>query len=166
MNWLVRWIKIKIALSNTLQQLKDVLGQKNHFGPLSGSTLRLFHMGRELKSGGRSLSVLGIGRHNNNVLHMHVTGTVSSSSETTTTVTKRSRPSASTTSTTPAAGTHNNSTDSQNNNSVVAPTGGRNLKTDPVIDLMSDSEDEDALEVAESAAARSGSGSGSKRRRG
>jgi hypothetical protein len=110
-------------------------------------------MGRELKSGGRSLSVLGIGRHNNNVLHMHVTGTVSSSA--TTSVTKRSRPSASTT-LTPAAGTHN-STNPQNNS--IAPTG-TNLKTDPVIDLLSDSEDEDALEVVESRAA----GSGRKRR--
>jgi hypothetical protein len=115
-------------------------------------------MGRELKSGGRSLSVLGIGRHNNNVLHMHVTGTVSSSA-TTTTVTKRSRPSASTTST-PAAGTTHNGSNSQNNSSI-APTG-TNLKADPVIDLLSDSEDEDALEVVESRAA----GSGRKRRRG
>lgn len=33
---------------------------------------RIFYMGRELKSGGRSLERLGLGRSGNNVLHMHI----------------------------------------------------------------------------------------------
>jgi len=34
---------------------------------------RLFHLGRELKSGRRSLSALGFGKHENFIVHLHST---------------------------------------------------------------------------------------------
>lgn len=34
--------------------------------------IRVFHLGRELKSGGRSLETLGIGRFRNFIVHVHV----------------------------------------------------------------------------------------------
>lgn len=33
--------------------------------------IRVFHLGRELKSGGRSLETLGIGRFRNFIVHVH-----------------------------------------------------------------------------------------------
>ena len=52
-----------------LGDLKVHLAEK--FGVRPGSQLRLFYMGRELKSGGRSLLKLGLGKFRNGVLHMH-----------------------------------------------------------------------------------------------
>lgn len=51
--------------------MKDILAEE--FNGPSGEHQRLFYMGRELKSGGRTLQKLGLGRQScNNVLHMHI----------------------------------------------------------------------------------------------
>jgi hypothetical protein len=52
--------------------LKDQVSQ-SELGPIERNHQRLFHLGRELKSGGRSISALGIGRFHNFTLHLHST---------------------------------------------------------------------------------------------
>lgn len=59
-------------LSKTLNELKDKISESK-LGPIEKNHQRLFHLGRELKSGGRSLSALGIGRYHNFTLHLHST---------------------------------------------------------------------------------------------
>jgi Ubiquitin family len=59
-------------LSRTLNELKDKISESN-LGRIERNHQRLFHLGRELKSGGRSLSALGIGRFHNFILHLHST---------------------------------------------------------------------------------------------
>jgi len=55
-----------------LNDLKAVIA-KSSLGPLDPSYQRLFHLGRELKSSGRSLSKLGVGRFHNYCVHLHST---------------------------------------------------------------------------------------------
>eukprot|EP00584_Thalassiosira_punctigera_P017868 CAMPEP_0172560962 /NCGR_PEP_ID=MMETSP1067-20121228/90963_1 /TAXON_ID=265564 ORGANISM="Thalassiosira punctigera, Strain Tpunct2005C2" /NCGR_SAMPLE_ID=MMETSP1067 /ASSEMBLY_ACC=CAM_ASM_000444 /LENGTH=141 /DNA_ID=CAMNT_0013350889 /DNA_START=6 /DNA_END=427 /DNA_ORIENTATION=- len=63
--------KIAVPLSSTLNTLKDLIGSDPALGPLRRDQQRLFHLGRELKSGNRSLSALGIGKHGVYSLHVH-----------------------------------------------------------------------------------------------
>jgi len=68
--------KIKIALSETLNALKDKISicptvTKSAGGcSITPNHQRVFHLGRELKSGKRSLSVLGIGKYNAFLVHL------------------------------------------------------------------------------------------------
>mmetsp|Transcript_13189 Transcript_13189/g.24757 ORF Transcript_13189/g.24757 Transcript_13189/m.24757 type:complete len:251 (+) Transcript_13189:219-971(+) len=66
--------EVSLPLSTKLSAFKASLATENHFG-LSGAPVerqRIFYMGRELKSGGRSLASLGLGKFDNNVLHLHI----------------------------------------------------------------------------------------------
>lgn len=65
-------IEIKLSLSETLNALKDSISQTN-LGPIQRGHQRLFHLGRELKTGGRTLRALGFGKHNNFLVHLHST---------------------------------------------------------------------------------------------
>mmetsp|Transcript_17755 Transcript_17755/g.27183 ORF Transcript_17755/g.27183 Transcript_17755/m.27183 type:complete len:197 (+) Transcript_17755:119-709(+) len=62
--------KIQIPLSSTLNHLRDVIDNSS-LGPLHPSRQRLFHLGRELKSGRRSLATLGLGRYKNHLVHVY-----------------------------------------------------------------------------------------------
>jgi hypothetical protein len=72
---------VTLSLSQKLGDLKETLAEE--FGVSSDSKQRLFYMGRELKSGGRSLSKLGLGKfsNQNNILHMHLPPSSSTSKE-------------------------------------------------------------------------------------
>jgi hypothetical protein len=62
-----------VPLSTKLAELKASLATEEFFGPISIDHQRIFYLGRELKSGGRSLSKLGVGKFKQNrVLHMHI----------------------------------------------------------------------------------------------
>jgi len=63
--------KVTIPLSSTLNALKDAINTNQTLGPIKRNQQRLFHLGRELKSGNRSLSALGIGKHNVFSIHLH-----------------------------------------------------------------------------------------------
>lgn len=65
-------IKIEISLSDTLNALKDSISSSD-MGPVDRDHQRLFHLGRELKSGGRTLSTLGVGKFKNFHVHLHST---------------------------------------------------------------------------------------------
>jgi hypothetical protein len=88
---------------------------------------RIFHLGRELKSGGRSLLKLGLGRFNNHVLHLHIPPNDHDSKEETSLSASGS--------TTASGKRRRKGTEAikSNNNS------------DGVIDLIDDSEDDEAL---------------------
>ena len=56
----------------TLNELKDKISG-TEMGPIERCHQRLFYLGRELKSGRRTLSALGIGRYPNFLIHLHST---------------------------------------------------------------------------------------------
>jgi len=58
--------------STKLIDLKRILADDQFFGPIEAPVgrQRIFHLGRELKSGGRSLCNLGLGRFNNRIIHL------------------------------------------------------------------------------------------------
>eukprot|EP00568_Trieres_chinensis_P001472 CAMPEP_0183296216 /NCGR_PEP_ID=MMETSP0160_2-20130417/3872_1 /TAXON_ID=2839 ORGANISM="Odontella Sinensis, Strain Grunow 1884" /NCGR_SAMPLE_ID=MMETSP0160_2 /ASSEMBLY_ACC=CAM_ASM_000250 /LENGTH=158 /DNA_ID=CAMNT_0025457809 /DNA_START=251 /DNA_END=727 /DNA_ORIENTATION=+ len=64
--------EIKLPLSASLNQLKDSIS-RTKLGPIERKHQRLFHLGREMKSGGRSLEALGFGKHDNFLVHLHST---------------------------------------------------------------------------------------------
>lgn len=64
-------LQITIPLSSTLNALKDAINTDRTLGPLKRDQQRLFHLGREIKTGNRSLSALGIGKHNVFSIHLH-----------------------------------------------------------------------------------------------
>ena len=64
--------QVCLSQSQSLNELKDEISRSD-LGPIDRNYQRLFHLGRELKSGGRSLSRLGIGRFHNFVVHLHST---------------------------------------------------------------------------------------------
>jgi hypothetical protein len=79
-----------VSLGTKLNDLKETLAGEFDVS----SNQRLFYMGRELKSGGRSLSKLGLGKFAANVLHLHVpppTGTLGTSNIGISSGTKRRR---------------------------------------------------------------------------
>ena len=61
-------------MSISLNELKDKINSSVAFGPLPREDQRIFHLGRELKTGGRSLSVLGVGRFKCFTLHLLAKG--------------------------------------------------------------------------------------------
>jgi len=64
--------EIQIPLAASLNVLKDEVSRSN-LGPVDRQHQRLFHLGRELKSGRRSLLSLGVGRFGNFLIHLHST---------------------------------------------------------------------------------------------
>eukprot|EP00536_Pseudo-nitzschia_multiseries_P011123 jgi/Psemu1/67754/estExt_Genemark1.C_3630033 len=65
--------EVSISTANTkLIDLKRILAEDDCFGPNEAPVTRqrIFHLGRELKSGGRSLCNLGLGRFNNRIIHL------------------------------------------------------------------------------------------------
>jgi hypothetical protein len=65
--------QLTLPLSTKLGELKTILLEEEYFGPhLSVENQRMFHLGREWKSQGRTLSKLGLGRFNNRVLHLQI----------------------------------------------------------------------------------------------
>ncbi|KAL7467815.1 hypothetical protein ACHAXS_008048 [Conticribra weissflogii] len=64
--------KVAVPLSTTtLNALKDVIHTHPDLGPIQRKHQRLFHMGRELKSGNRSLKALGVGKFSVFLIHLH-----------------------------------------------------------------------------------------------
>ena len=55
----------------TLNNLKDLISKDPSLGPLPREQQRLFHLGKEIKSGNRSLNALGIGKFNVFSIHLH-----------------------------------------------------------------------------------------------
>ncbi|KAL7520556.1 hypothetical protein ACHAWX_005271 [Stephanocyclus meneghinianus] len=55
----------------TLNNLKDMISKDPSLGPLTREQQRLFHLGKEIKSGNRSLNALGIGKFNVFSIHLH-----------------------------------------------------------------------------------------------
>eukprot|EP00339_Tiarina_fusa_P028082 CAMPEP_0117034644 /NCGR_PEP_ID=MMETSP0472-20121206/24652_1 /TAXON_ID=693140 ORGANISM="Tiarina fusus, Strain LIS" /NCGR_SAMPLE_ID=MMETSP0472 /ASSEMBLY_ACC=CAM_ASM_000603 /LENGTH=139 /DNA_ID=CAMNT_0004743875 /DNA_START=84 /DNA_END=503 /DNA_ORIENTATION=+ len=65
--------ELTLPLSTKLGELKTILTEEEYFGPdLSLDNQRIFHLGREWKSQGRTLSKLGFGRFNNRILHLQI----------------------------------------------------------------------------------------------
>lgn len=62
-----------VRSTTKLLELKQILANEEHFGSRAPvRRQRLFHLGRELKSGGRSLCNLGLGKFNNRILHLYI----------------------------------------------------------------------------------------------
>jgi hypothetical protein len=122
-----------IPLSTKLGELKDELGSEDFFGPLSPNHQRLFYLGRELKTKGRSLSQLGLGRFKSNrILHLHVRpeygGTSSETESSSSSIqTNKRRRKAATRDKLPGSASANNN----NNNN-----------TNAVLEILSDNDDE------------------------
>ena len=55
----------------TLKQVKAAIAQSEKLGQIPVSQQRIFHLGRELKTAGRSLETLGVGRLGITILHVH-----------------------------------------------------------------------------------------------
>jgi hypothetical protein len=119
-------LQITIPLSKKLIELKETLAETSYFGPISVDHQRIFHLGRELKSGGRSLQKLGLGRFNNHVLHLHIPPNDHDI---------RDETSLSASGTTASGKRRRNGTEAFKNNN----------NSDGVIDLLDDSEDDEAL---------------------
>lgn len=64
--------EIEVPLSSSLNNLKDQISS-SEWGPICRDHQRLFHLGRELKSGRKSLTSLGVGKFDNFLLHLHST---------------------------------------------------------------------------------------------
>ncbi|OEU09463.1 hypothetical protein FRACYDRAFT_248316 [Fragilariopsis cylindrus CCMP1102] len=67
--------EVEMSISCTkLIDLKKKLAEDGYFGSKKAPVKRqrIFYLGRELKSGGRSLSNLGLGKFNNNILHLYI----------------------------------------------------------------------------------------------
>mmetsp|Transcript_22178 Transcript_22178/g.40298 ORF Transcript_22178/g.40298 Transcript_22178/m.40298 type:complete len:142 (-) Transcript_22178:136-561(-) len=65
--------EITFSVNSSLNDLKQKISTNSSLGPIDPAYQRLFHLGRELKSGGRSLKSLGVGRFSNFLLHLHST---------------------------------------------------------------------------------------------
>ena len=62
--------KLAMPLSSSLNALKDSVSSDGALGPIKRDQQRLFYLGRELKSGNRSLGALGIGNHGVYTIHL------------------------------------------------------------------------------------------------
>lgn len=148
-------IQISISLSSTLNALRDAIATDGTFGPMKRNEQRLFYLGRELKTGNRTLSALGIGNHDVFVLHLHSLApktvdlhcddaTKKTSGESTTTRAKSNVKNALNVSESPES-------------AVGASRMRRQQKKEKqkVVELLdTDSEDDDAVEVIEAAPKR------------
>jgi hypothetical protein len=54
-----------------LNNLKDAISNDPNLGPLNREQQRLFHLGKEVKSGNRSLNAIGIGKFRVFSVHLH-----------------------------------------------------------------------------------------------
>lgn len=59
-------------MSDSLNALKDAISEHPDLGPLQKMHQRIFHLGRELKTGGRSLAKLGVGRFRVYMVHLAI----------------------------------------------------------------------------------------------
>lgn len=77
--------QVSLATSSTkLSELKNILANDEHFGSKAPvRRQRIFYLGRELKSGGRSLCNLGLGKFNNRILHLYIRPATDGEDETT-----------------------------------------------------------------------------------
>jgi hypothetical protein len=57
-------------LKQSLKDLKEAIQKSSKLGSLSTDCQRIFHLGRELKTAGRSLEKLGVGNHGIFLLHL------------------------------------------------------------------------------------------------
>ena len=65
---------MSIDLNQSLNDLKQLIAKSSKLGnPIRKEHQRLFHMGRELKTGGRSLESLGVGKFGVFIVHVHCT---------------------------------------------------------------------------------------------
>jgi hypothetical protein len=64
--------KINVSMSCTLNELKDEIS-KTKLGPIKREHQRLFHLGKEWKSGRRTLMALGFAKFPNFTIHLHST---------------------------------------------------------------------------------------------
>jgi hypothetical protein len=65
-----RELQFTMPLSTTLNSLKDTINLDRILGPTKRDEQRLFYLGRELKSGKKSLSNLGIGNYGVYSIHL------------------------------------------------------------------------------------------------
>lgn len=79
--------EVALATSSTkLSELKEMLANDKYFGSKAPvRRQRIFYLGRELKSGGRSLCNLGLGKFNNRILHLYIRPAVDASEKSSTT---------------------------------------------------------------------------------
>jgi len=63
--------QVRLPLSTKLSTFRDQLSRQDSFG-VPAEQQRIFYMGRELKSGSRSLVSLGLGNFDFRILHLHV----------------------------------------------------------------------------------------------
>lgn len=132
--------QVQTSLSTKLAALKEMLTNEDYFGPdVPVARQRLFYLGRELKSSGRSLSSLGLGKYSVSVLHLHIRpGTDAETSSN-----KRRRTASDT------------NEDQSSNKTARAPSSGRRRAAGSgaatgVIDLVDsdeDEEDDDEVEI-------------------
>mmetsp|Transcript_1759 Transcript_1759/g.3306 ORF Transcript_1759/g.3306 Transcript_1759/m.3306 type:complete len:230 (-) Transcript_1759:175-864(-) len=69
-NNLIQQVTVPLS-TTTLNALKDVIHTHPDLGPIQRKHQRLFHLGRELKSGNRSLKALGVGKFSVFLIHLH-----------------------------------------------------------------------------------------------
>jgi hypothetical protein len=86
---IARILQIVFSLKDTLRDLKVAISQSTALGKIPVDCQRIFHLGRELKTPGRTLEALGVGRFqglNKTVIHVHATpsGSVTNPSTVTT----------------------------------------------------------------------------------
>ena len=86
--------KITCSLKGTLRDLKIAISKSTALGMIPVDHQRIFHLGRELKTPGRTLEALGVGRFhglNKIVIHVHANPSVAASSATINTVDRQPR---------------------------------------------------------------------------
>lgn len=64
--------EINVSMTDTLDVLKDKISRSD-LGPIDREHQRIFHLGRELKSGRRSLGAIGFGKYGIYLVHLHST---------------------------------------------------------------------------------------------
>lgn len=78
LRFLLSRFQISFSLdSSTLKDLKVAIAHSTALGNIPVNNQRIFHLGRELKTAGRSLETLGVGRLGITVLHVHAVPTAS-----------------------------------------------------------------------------------------
>ena len=128
-----------MPLSKTMNELKDAINRSPKFGPLGRTHQRLFHLGRELKTGSRSLGNMGIGKFRNYTILLHVKP--GAKNQTQNNNKKKS------------AGATSNNTNSKSKRKAPQASSNPKRKEDVVVDLLdSDDDDSEEIEVIENPA--------------
>lgn len=121
-------------MTQSLNQLKDAISESPKFGPLDRTQQRIFHLGREIKSGGRSLGNIGIGKFKNFTVLLYV---------------KKNAPTSATNSTT----TSNKKSKQNHNNTRKSRAKRSKPEEKAVVELLdSDSDDDSEIQVIENPA--------------